>query len=530
MSSCPKCGSVLANDRAGFCDRCGCNLRQSENQLGKLTSNSHEAESTQSWRNKSTQPDRASHPFESQNHGFGHQENLISSVSRAPDGLPSSPNEKSREEARQIVVLYINTNQFYMQGFSCVVDIKVENVSRDPIDSLEIELSGRLITKRIFEAQTGILRNMVERLSGSLFAKRISGPVVAVLGIFIRQLSGNLIGKGMSESFPLEPGQRSQRLFQIDEPRTGGIQLVHFRITARQGASVFAYRADTTLVVLNKVEDAKDIQINADNFLNLGQTSEKFNIGGVINIDIADKIKTGGIKTANDFMEEYKNLLPAYQRLNLEPDAPSRRRWQLSAAAAIVLVVFAISVGIWPDRTPKQEQGEVTPTARQESLSPQELRPVESAREQVRTPPSKTEPLDTKANFLRPEQMPSAAEKGEMLIKPEETQGEIVDTKPPPIIKKKDLVIEPEETEGDVNEPEMKEIIRRKDTSIEPEETEGDVNEPEKKEIIRKSDPSIEPEETEGDVNQPEKKEILRKKDQSIEPEETEGKIKETER
>jgi tetratricopeptide (TPR) repeat protein len=184
-----------------------------------------------------------------------------------------------------------------MQGFSGVIDIKAENISSAPVDSLEIRVSGKLFPRK------------------------------------------------MSERFRLEPGESKRRHFQIETLRTGGIKLVHFTITARRGNSISAYRTQATLVVSEKVDDAKDIQIHTDSLLNLGQASERFNIGGVINVNIADMIKSGRIKTANDLMGEYEKLAPAFSPLNLEQQGAkfSGRLWRSLVAAAIVMIAFTVA-------------------------------------------------------------------------------------------------------------------------------------------------------------------------------------------
>jgi pSer/pThr/pTyr-binding forkhead associated (FHA) protein len=85
---------------------------------------------------------------------------------------------------------------------------------------------------------------------------------------------------------------------------------------------MYAYTAEATPLVLPKVEDVKDVQIQADNLINLGQASEKFNIGGVIDLHLGEMIKSRKIKSAYDFMTEYKKLPPKFQilRLTFDPD------------------------------------------------------------------------------------------------------------------------------------------------------------------------------------------------------------------
>ena len=52
------------------------------------------------------------------------------------------------------------------------------------------------------------------------------------------------------------------------------------------------------------------------------QASEKFNIGGVIDLHLDEMIKSRKIKSAYDFMTEYKKLPPKFQilRLTFDPD------------------------------------------------------------------------------------------------------------------------------------------------------------------------------------------------------------------
>jgi len=179
--------------------------------------------------------------------------------------------EKPQKYISRGIALSVNTNQFYMQGYSGVIDIKLENQSDNSFDSIKVEVSS------------------------------------------------DLLGRSEHWSCRLEPCKSVEKRFSA-KPADAGVKLVQFRINARQADSVYAYWAETTLLVLPKVEDVKDIQIQADNLVNLGQDSEKFNIGGIIDLHIDEMIKRNKIRTAYDFMMEYRKLPPNFEMLELEFD------------------------------------------------------------------------------------------------------------------------------------------------------------------------------------------------------------------
>jgi len=214
MKRCAKCGNTLVDDRATFCDQCGYDLRETRLQLNDLK-------------------------------------------------------QMSSEVTGQVVALSINTNQFYMQGFSGVIHLKAKNLKDESLDS-----------------------------------------------VVVKALS-NVPIKNNSWHFELAPGETRERKFQLTPPRWKGNELIQFEVTVKKGSTASIYEAQATLCILERIEDAKEIELHTGN-IDFGQESEKFNIGGVINVDIKNMIDRGQIKNANDLMREYEKLLPAFCPLNLE--------------------------------------------------------------------------------------------------------------------------------------------------------------------------------------------------------------------
>lgn len=180
--------------------------------------------------------------------------------------------EKPQGRTSYGLALSINTNQFYMQGFCGVIDIRLENLSDDPFDSIKVELSS------------------------------------------------NLLNRTEHWSHRLQPCAKVEKRFPVT-PAYAGVGYIQFRIAARQGNSIYAYTAEATPLILPKVENAKDIKIQADNLVNLGQGSEKFNIGGVIDLHMEELIRLNKIKTAYDFMMEYSKRPANFEMLELVYEA-----------------------------------------------------------------------------------------------------------------------------------------------------------------------------------------------------------------
>jgi len=248
MEKCPKCGSILNGIRPGFCDQCGWDI---------------------------TKP-------------VGEKE-------------PSQPAQaKSKGDNSIGIALSIDTNQFYMEGFSGVIHLKAENLTPKPFDLVEIEVEG------------------------------------------------DIPAKNKSFDFNLAPGGPKERRFQLKEIKSRGPKAVSFKLHATKGNIIFDYRAEVTLHILERIEDARQI-LSHTGGLDLGRSSEKFNIGGVINIDIKNMIDRGQIKTANDVMREYSRLPAKFDSLDLEFVAQRqvpkpRRLWRWFLIAAVVIMICIAGV------------------------------------------------------------------------------------------------------------------------------------------------------------------------------------------
>lgn len=309
INICPKCENVLRGDRPRFCDQCGCDLNESQpRQANAATDESALGQSEQNQPAKPLKLQRADDPVSTEEKQAVYLEKLKEAwadgkvpvselkelgILREELGITTSQAEELSkkaieslrpvqkddfEEEPQIatsrgIALFINMNQFYMQGFRGVIDIKIENLSDNPFDSVKVELSS------------------------------------------------DLLARSEHSSFRLDACENVRKRFQV-KPADAGVYYIQFRISAKQDNSVYAYTAEATPLVLPKVEDVKDVQIQADNLVNLGQASEKFNIGGVIDLHMDEMIKCRKIKTAYDFMMEYKKLPPKFQMLQLtfDPD------------------------------------------------------------------------------------------------------------------------------------------------------------------------------------------------------------------
>ena len=318
---CPNCGNVLQGERPRFCDQCGCNLNESgPQQAAEVADKPISGPSEHSQLAEPLKLRRADDPITSNEKQTVYLEKLKEAWSdgkmpvseleelgslREELGITDSQaeelSEKAIESLRPVqkddfeeepkratsrgIALSLNMNQFYMQSFRGVIDIKIENLSDNPFDSVKMELSS------------------------------------------------DLLARSEQRSFRLEACENVRNRFQV-KPTDAGVYYIQFRISAKQGNSMYAYTAEATPLVLPKVEDVKDVQIQADNLVNLGQASEKFNIGGVIDLHMDEMIKSRKIKTAYDFMMEYKKLPPKFQMLQLTFDPDRSKQLENSGAAA----------------------------------------------------------------------------------------------------------------------------------------------------------------------------------------------------
>lgn len=230
-----------------------------------------------------------------------YQEQLASTPSVSTKANQPNPGQKSDKLTRYPIKLSINTNQFYMQGFNSVIHLKTKNLTDEPLNSVTIKVFGNV-------------------------------PI-----------------KNNLWHFKLGAGEAKERKFQLTSLECKGNELFQFEVTVKKGCTASMYETQATLCILERIEDAKEIELHTGN-IDFGQESEKFNIGGVINIDVKNMIDKGQIKTANDLMCEYEKLLPAFCSLNVEfagVERPSsvHRRWRpLLSVGIIALVIIALGI------------------------------------------------------------------------------------------------------------------------------------------------------------------------------------------
>ncbi|MBN1506067.1 MAG: FHA domain-containing protein [Sedimentisphaerales bacterium] len=254
-NSCPQCGAILTGDRARFCHQCGSDLLEAQGTKREET------------------------PSETQNlASLRGREVAVESEQDTTTGA-SSVGEQERESTRlrekntsRGLTLSINANQFYMQGFRAVLDIKVDNVSDVPFESIEVEASGDLLGR-------------VERWACSLGAC-----------------------EGLRKRFGLK----------LED---AGIEMIEFRVVARQGDSVYSYWAETDLPVFEKTDRLSDIKIQADRFINVGGgAGGSKDMAHAVNVNIENLIKQDRIQNANDLMREYRRFPPDFEVLHLVYD------------------------------------------------------------------------------------------------------------------------------------------------------------------------------------------------------------------
>lgn len=347
MFKCSQCGNLITNSRMRFCDQCGSEIDYSpENQPSAEQQPQAPPENT----NPASAPSNAD--LYQKHNAYLEQlkeawaDGALTSEQagrlaqlRTELGISIAEADRLREKAieslrpvqhteqpintaidsTQGLTLYLNTNQFYMQGFSGVIDLKIENQGGSNFDSVKIELSG------------------------------------------------NLLGRAELASFRLGSSDSKRRRFPIRQPDVGGIELLQFRLNARRADTVFSFWAETTITVLPRVESAKDIQIQAENLVNLGQASDKFNIGGVINLNIDEMIKRNKINTAHDFMVEYSKLAPNFRSIELEYD-PERSQ-QLTESLTAETKPKSPRTVISPERGTKTDSASLRVQSREKCIN-----------------------------------------------------------------------------------------------------------------------------------------------------------------
>jgi pSer/pThr/pTyr-binding forkhead associated (FHA) protein len=270
-SVCPNCGNELSGDRPKFCDQCGCDLSQlSGRKTARESSKSSEQKQAlyleklkEAWTDGKV-PIGELKELSALQEELGITSSQAEALSKkAIESLRPVQKDDFEEESQRGtshgIALSINTNQFYMQGFRGVIDIKLENMSDKPFDSVKVELSSDLLARsEHWSCRLGSCQNMRKR-------------------------------------FSLKPDD-------------AGIVCVQFRISARQGNSICAYWADTDLPIFEHTQDLRNISIQADKLIDFGSVSDNAkNMGNSVRNHIENLLKFDKIRTANDLMTEYRN-------------------------------------------------------------------------------------------------------------------------------------------------------------------------------------------------------------------------------
>jgi len=259
-NACSQCGAILTGDRAKFCHQCGYNLVETRG--GKPEETKGETQNLVSLQGYSPVPEPVVIVPEQR---MATPELVVAS----PAKESAKPHEKSNSRG---LALSINTNQFYMQGFRAVLDIKIDNTSDKPFESIEVEASGDLLGR-------------VERWSCSLGAC-----------------------EGLRKRFGLK----------LED---AGIEMIEFRVHARLGDSVYSYWAEADLPVFEKTDRLSDIQIQADRFINVGGgASGSKDMAHAVTVNIENLVKQEKIQNANDLMREYRKFPPDFEILPLVYD------------------------------------------------------------------------------------------------------------------------------------------------------------------------------------------------------------------
>lgn len=311
-SICPKCGNVLKGDRPRFCEQCGCDLSSmpeqqidaadipspldvetsSEESVGGGEGSVYQGES-----NSSMSADRKEEIFleglkkASVNGKLSMDDIQRLSSLREELGIDTSRakqlwekaveslrpvqrddfDEKSKGSSRGIV-LSINTNRFYMEGFEGVLHIKLENLSDNTFDSVRVVASG------------------------------------------------SLLGRSEPWSCRLEPCYMLEKRFSV-KPTDPGAQIVQFSVSAKQGKSIYAFWAETDLPVLTKTKKLQNISMQVGKLVDFGNVAENAKqMAHSYKVNIDNLIKQDKIRDANDLMMEYRKLPSEFKMLQLTFD------------------------------------------------------------------------------------------------------------------------------------------------------------------------------------------------------------------
>jgi tetratricopeptide (TPR) repeat protein len=278
MNYCPRCKKALVNERDKFCDQCGCNLQQSKMRLTDENTDPNQVKPT-----PTVQSSRRI-------------ERLINTESEPSEVGLTNPTRKTNELTSQPIALSINTNQFYMQGFSGVIHLKVENLTDESLNVVTLKVLGNV------------------------------------------QIKNN------SWHFKLLPHESKERKLQLTPPMWKGNELIQFKMAVTKGCTTSIYEAQATLYVLEKIDDVKEIELHTGN-IDFGQESRKFNLGGVINVDVKNMIEHGEVKNANELILEYEKLVPAFRPIHFE-FMGTKHLYSLARGWRLLIFVALIALGL----------------------------------------------------------------------------------------------------------------------------------------------------------------------------------------
>ena len=308
MANCPKCGNALADDRARFCGTCG-------HELAEAGAKAEFAESVQmalppvgSSVAADVSVDAPGAVPHGQPEGIStYMANLkraiadgklsladaealkqLAKMLNITDSQERELMQEAREAQRPVQVddleddtdkrtshglaLYLNTNQFFVQGYSSVIEVKVENLSDFDFDMVKVE---------------------------------VAGPVLP---------------RCESVSVRLKPCEDRRRRIQV-LPDFAGIAIVQFRVSCQRGDSIYAYFAEAELPIFEKPEKLQDISIQADKFIEIGGASDSAkNMGNSAKVVVENLVKQEKNPSVNDFIAEYRKQPPAFSVVPLEFD------------------------------------------------------------------------------------------------------------------------------------------------------------------------------------------------------------------
>ena len=280
-SVCPRCGALFKGDRPRFCDQCGCSLLESapktdgapqrEIPAGQQTGRAGE-DLRPSTAGSSPTPDPAERPDEA---GTKPQpptprtEGRTGTVRASGKAMNNHPDGRKESTSRGLA-LSVDTNEFYMAGFSGVLDIELENLSEAGFEQVEVEVAG------------------------------------------------NLLSRTECWTCALDPCDYVHKRYAV-KPPDPGVVMVTFRVNAQQGDSVYSYWAEGDLLVFANTQNLHDIKLQADNMVNVSAGTGK-QMGNSVNNNINIMVDQGKIRNVNDLMLEYRKLPPDFLLVQLRLD------------------------------------------------------------------------------------------------------------------------------------------------------------------------------------------------------------------